>query len=220
MIILTGCGKAPGRIVGGEEAAKNSIRWQVGLVFRGNSSQFCGGTLIGPRHVLTAAHCYNGIINFDITVGDHDKYNADGEVTHKVCRVASHPKYDEETHPRYDYDFAVVTLKEPVAFNSKVAPACLADNSMIGDKLVGKKAVVSGWGKLSENGASAAKLHKVEVPVMTNKKCLSDYANTYYDITSSMICAGQSKGQIDSCEGDSGGIQCWHSILIWKYICF
>ena len=206
LTILIGCGKAPGRIVGGEEAAKNSIPWQVGLVFWGYSGPSCGGTLIGPRHVLTAAHCYDGFINFDITVGDHDKYNADGEVTHEVCRVAYHPKFDEKA--AYDYDFAVVTLKEPVAFNSKVAPACLADNSMTGDKLVGKKAVVSGWGKLSENGATAAKLHKVEVPVMTNKKCLSDYTNTYYDITSSMICAGQSKGQIDACQGDSGGKQC------------
>ena len=40
---------------------------------------------------------------------------------------------------------------------------------MTGDKLVGKKAVVSGWGRLNETGGSPDVLHKVEVPVITNK---------------------------------------------------
>ena len=204
--LISGCGKLPGRIVGGVEAGKNSIPWQVGLVFWGYGGPSCGGTLIGPRHVLTAAHCWDGYINFDIVVGEHDvtdQIGSGGEVVHRVCRVAEHPKFDDAT--AFDYDVAVVTLKEPVDISSRVVPACLADDSMTGDKLVGKKATVSGWGRLSSSGSSPDKLHHVKVPVMTNRQCLSDYSDTFYDVTSSMICAGQAGGGIDACQGDSGG---------------
>ena len=199
------CGKVPGRIVGGGPVAKNSIPWQVGLVFWGSARPSCGGTLISSKHVLTAAHCYDGYINFDVVVGDHAPLLPDGETIHKVCRVALHPKYDD--FPNIVYDFAVVTLKDPVTFNSKVAPACLADTSMKGEKLAGKKAVVSGWGRLEEWGSSPDVLHKVEMPVITNKKCNQEYSDVVNaEITSSMICAGDTtNGQIDACHGDSGG---------------
>merc|ERR1712038_176629 len=53
---------------------------------------------------------------------------------------------------------------------------------------------VSGWGALSEGGGSPSVLHKVDVPGMTNFRC-----NSYYSgITSSMLCAGQASGGIDS----------------------
>ena len=61
------CGKKLGtvRITGGSEAEKNSIPWQVLLRPLGSEKAFnsgsCGGTILSPYHVMTAAHCYAGI---------------------------------------------------------------------------------------------------------------------------------------------------------------
>ena len=91
---------------------------------------------------------------------------------------------------------------------------------MTGENLAGKKAVVSGWGSLDETGGHPDVLHKVEVPVITNKKCDDDYSDYWYDITSSMICAGETNGQIDACQGDSGGNKNLSFALQYTFIPF
>ena len=60
-------------IFGGEEAEINSIPWQVGLKVS-NTFPYCGGTIIGPMTILTAAHCLDDVSakNVEILVAEHD----------------------------------------------------------------------------------------------------------------------------------------------------
>ena len=157
--------------------------------------------MIGPNHVLTAAHCMGGQI--DIIVGEHDIDDNEDGTRLKTCRKTIHPKYSSQNT---NYDFAIIRLKEPVKLGIRAVPACLPDSSMKGDALAGKDVVVSGWGRLSEGGNQAVVLHSVPVPMITEKQCKKAYGSS--QITDAMICAGNIKdGGIDSCQGDSGGTE-------------
>lgn len=56
------CGIANKRIVGGEQTEISHFPWQAGLVRKGGSQPFCGGSLINSKYVLTAAHCVKGLV--------------------------------------------------------------------------------------------------------------------------------------------------------------
>ena len=70
------CGKAnknfKDRIVNGWTTEKHEYPWQVRLTSKG--FQGCGGTIIHPKFIMTAAHCTNGLTtsDFKVFVGDHD----------------------------------------------------------------------------------------------------------------------------------------------------
>jgi trypsin len=63
-------------------------------------------------------------------------------------------------------------------------------------------ATTAGWGAIKEGGASSDVLLKVDVPLVSEARCLKAYPG---EITSAMVCAGLDAGGKDSCQGDSGG---------------
>ena len=190
-------------IVNGSEVTPHSIPWQVLVRVQTISGKMrrCGGTLLTARHVLTAAHCIIGPVH--VVVEEHDLDSEKDGIKHEMCRTESHPSYNVEA--RFNNDFAILHLKEPVEINDRAVTACLPDPSMGGDFLSKKKMTVSGWGKLKHEGESPRVLHSVDVTGDTNDHCAQDYNNTGFVITKSMLCAGEHSGAVDACQGDSGG---------------
>ena len=105
-----------------------------------------------------------------------------------------------------DFDFALLELSEEIdltgASNARaITLATAADLNF--DKST--EFIVSGWGQMRSGGRKPKKLHFVTLPWISEKQCKKKY-NAH--ITSRMICAGDLKyGGIDSCRGDSGGIE-------------
>ena len=182
------------KIVGGKPAPNTDFGFTVALATGTveKPSQYCGGSLIADRWVLTAAHCQVRAGELVIT-GRHDLTSSGGAVV-EVEKVLNHADYDADTN---NNDLALVKLAQA----SKLSNVAL----FAGGKALEGDSVVVGWGRLQEGGATSPLLQQVVVPFVTKSKCEAGYAPDGISITDNMLCAGLAAGGKDSCQGDSGG---------------
>lgn len=190
-------------IVGGTEATPGSWPWTAEL--RLNGGHWCGGALVAPRWVVTAAHCVYGrsATQFTVVVGEHDRTVAEGTEQHlSVTQIKIHPNY---LHATKSSDIALLNLALDAVYTSRVQPVRLLQSPFDNPRFAsGVVATVVGWGDTSEGGASASRLQQVSVPIVSNATCnQSQSYNGRVDTT--MLCAGYAAGGKDSCQGDSGG---------------
>jgi len=200
------------RIVGGFEAKPHSLPWIVSLS-RMYNIHMCGGTLIRvhPKAeesdiFITAAHCvedanrtYTGLFgaHYSGTVQEREK----GVESIDVAKYVIHPKYRMKALS----DIAVMKLTRPVKFSQWIQPACLpALNETVTD---GATALLSGWGRFSENISGPDLLHSVTLPILNPQACVKAYKDKDYPLAIQPVihlCAG-GQGARDTCQGDSGG---------------
>ena len=205
------------KIVGGQPVPNGKYRFQAALLAQSFGTndwerQYCGGSLISPFDVLTAAHCVEfvgvpgGIPLSDlrVVVGRTVLTSTQGQ-KRRAAAISIHPRWDPAT---FSFDVAVVHLASPI---NGIAPVQLVTPGVDALERPGTLATVTGWGNTIQQPAGPGgggvnypdRMREAQVPITSRAECQTVYTNAGAPIDATMLCAGRTN--LDTCQGDSGG---------------
>jgi secreted trypsin-like serine protease len=206
------------RIVGGTAVPNGKYPFQAALLaqsFGTNDYQrlFCGGSLITPFEVLTAAHCVEffgdepgqlPLSDLRVVVGRTVLTSTQGQ-KRRVAATSIHPRWNPAT---FSFDAAVVHLASPI---TGIRPVALVSPGVDAPERPGTLATVTGWGNTIQQPAGPGgggvnfpdRMREAQVPITSRAECQTAYTNAGAPIDATMLCAGRTN--LDTCQGDSGG---------------
>ena len=200
------------RVVGGGAAPSGFAPWQVLLDIPGS---LCGGSLISPSWVLTAAHCvYPGLNEDDLFVVHGTQSRSSGGERRSVDRIIVHERYRQhvseygpgQAAQRGGDDIALIRVSEP--FSASRTQAIQMQSRQLEQAFgsPGACSVVTGWGDTVGDPIGQdlpERLQAVDMPIIDTGTCAAAYPGGM--LGAGQVCSGYEQGGADSCGGDSGG---------------
>ncbi|XP_043917900.1 chymotrypsin-like elastase family member 2A [Protopterus annectens] len=204
-----------GKVVGGVEAIPNSWPWQISLQINKDGQWYhtCGGSLIDPWWVLTAAHCINQKNQYRVALGKHNLLlEEQGSLAIAADKLFPHNKFSM-IFAANGYDIALVKLAEPVTTTDEIEFGCIPQEEVILPH--NYPCYVTGWGLLQAGGTVSETLQQAQLPVVNYETC-SKLGWWATNVKKTMVCAG-GDGVVSGCNGDSGGpLNCQNEEGTWE----
>ncbi|KAI5621486.1 arginine esterase-like [Silurus asotus] len=183
------------QIIHGKKAKKNTLKYMASVQLKNEHG--CGGFLINPGYVLTAAHCYEK--NLTVVLGTQNiDPNKSKLRRYAVESAIKHPSYKNVIS---GFDLMLLKLSEKVNPKEKGIKIIKFSNER---KLVKPKTKckVAGWGK-TEKQNMVNDLMVVDVSTIDTSICRNAWGKN--ELPSNILCAGGYQTKNGACQGDSGG---------------
>ncbi|XP_017118593.1 chymotrypsin-1 [Drosophila elegans] len=184
------------RVVGGIDSPTGFAPYQVSIM-NTFGEHVCGGSIIAPEWILTAAHCMEWPTQYLKVVTGTSDYTKPG-AEYLVDGAKIHCGHDK---PAYHNDIALIHTAKPIVYDSLTQPIRLATKGSLPKK--GDKLTLTGWGSTKTWGRYATQLQKIELNYIEHDNCATRVRNANW-LSEGHICTYTQEGE-GSCHGDSGG---------------
>ncbi|CAB3359680.1 Hypothetical predicted protein [Cloeon dipterum] len=209
------------QIIGGSQAAAGVFPWhawldilQIGSV----GGYLCGASLIAPKYAMSACHCIMPIAKFkhDVVLGTVNiRSPTAGYVRKTIAKPLCHENYVASTAQN---DVSLLPFDSPVTATSNIQWINLPQPSLASADLVGTKANVSGFGRISDsNQMTSNTLKYATLTITTDASCTTEYGANWY-FSNVMMCAKAPAADQADCNGDSGGALIYNNGSAWVQI--
>ncbi|KAG5668462.1 hypothetical protein PVAND_016402 [Polypedilum vanderplanki] len=194
------------RIVGGVEVVPHSHPYQVALHIQfGGGTGLCGGSVLTIRSVLTAAHCPIGSSSTLVIAGAHNRNVVEANQQRRTVPSSGYRIHANYNPSNLNNDIAVLITPTPnFAWTTAVQPTRRPTGAQLSDLFVGDRSRATGWGRVTNTGATSAVLRKAYNTIITNAACAQVYGTSV--VNAGVICKETAQSNQGTCNGDSGGV--------------